>query len=248
MNALENRGVPHPVIEQDERIVHGIFHVENDELELDDFAGNGGNVVEEPLGCSALIAHLHARAGQVGDARGAQVAAFGGANVEETVVDADRVVQIVNRDVLVGRKRLLHRIGRIRHPGARVQADEEVVELRALEVPVFGREKPELVGEGFRIGWRANFHAQIDGITCPRSSVARPGTTFRTRKFVAVREQIRSGWLRCRSNVGAGSSVTRVVLIAHDAGGHASNRGPFERDDVHAKPRHDRRLFVLDIG
>lgn len=164
MDALEDSGVPDPVVEQDERIVHGIFDVEDHEFELDDFAGNGGHVVEEPLRRAALIADLHAGAGQIGDAGGAQVAAFGRANIEETVVDADRVVQIVNGDVLVAWKRLLHWIGRIRHPGARVEADEEVVELRALEIPVFGREKPELVGERFGVCRGTNTQTQVDGI------------------------------------------------------------------------------------
>lgn len=166
MDALENRGVPDPVIEQDERIVHGIFDIEDDEFELDDLAGYGGHVVEEPLRRAALIADLHARAGQVGDAGGANVAALGRANIEEAVVDADRVVQIVNGDVPVRRKRLLHRVVRIRDPRTGVQADEEVVELRALIIPVLGREEPELVREGLRVCRGTNLQPQIDWIAC----------------------------------------------------------------------------------
>lgn len=37
-------------------------------------------------------------------------------------------------------------------------------------------------------------------------------------------------------------------MIAHDAGGHASEGQALERNDVDAKARHDRGLFVLDVG
>lgn len=158
MDALEDGGVPRPLIEQDEGVFDAIFYVEDHQLQRDDFAGNCGNVVEEPLGCAALIQDLHACAGEVGDACGAQIAAHRGANVEEAVVHADRVAghdRAVDGDVLIDGQRLLIGISRIRYPRALVETEEEVVVTRAL-VLVFGREKPERIREGFRVCRRAN--------------------------------------------------------------------------------------------
>lgn len=248
VDALENGRVPDPVVEQRVRVVQAVFDIEDDEIQLDDLARHGGHVVEEPLGRATLIANLHAGALEVGDARGAEIAALGRANIEEAVVDADGVEQVVDRDVLVDRKRLLRRIVGIRDPRARVETQEEVVEPGALVIPVFGREKPERIREGLRVCRGADFQTQQDGITRARSRFAgRGGATFRVRKFVAVGQEIRSGRLRRRAEVVAGADVTRIVLIAHVASRHAGNRGAFERNDVDAERRHDRGLEVANV-
>ncbi len=244
---MEHGGVPDPVVEKRQRIVQRVFDVEDDQVELDDFTRHGRNVVEEPLGGAALIADLHAGTLKVGDASGTNVAALGRTHVKEAVVDADRVEQIVDGDVSIRRKRLLVWIQRIRHPGARVETDEEVVELGALVVPVFGREKPERIRERLGVCRGTNTQTQVHRIASARAGFAGTSATLGVRKFVAVGEQIRNGRLRSRADVRRRPDIPRIVLITHDARGHTGQRRALERDDVDAERRHDRRLFVPDV-
>lgn len=240
---IDRRGgqAPLEVIEQRDRIERSVGDVEKDEFELHVFPRNDGRFGREPFRRSTVITRVHSRSGEFAITSRAGITTFGDANIEEAIVDGNRIVERVERNVLIGRNPL--------RPGLQ-ERKIEIVVLRAAVDPVFIRNEFELVGEGLRVGRRANRQTNICRIIRSCTSRATAAASSRSGQCAGVSCEVRgrrSGRqhiviVRIRE-----ARITDVIDIAHVARGQTRHRcALFGNDASRAIIHQNGRLLILD--